>query len=52
MAFEYFHILPDDFEQQDFFLMQTIMKAKSPDDRAEDPKGLLDRFGITPNQNY
>lgn len=48
IAFTQFHILPDDFERQDFEQLQRALKAKAPEDRVQDPLKLLQSMGIQP----
>lgn len=46
IAFTEFHILPDDFDEQDFYRMQSVLKARAPEDRPQDPMELLKQWGL------
>lgn len=40
------HILPSDYEQQDFFRMNQVLLALAPEDRPQDPADLFSAWGL------
>ncbi|ANZ70376.1 hypothetical protein [Pediococcus claussenii] len=49
-AFVQMGVLPEDYENQDYFRMTQVLTARSPDDRPEDPMEMLKRLGIAPTK--
>jgi hypothetical protein len=40
------HIMPDEFDQQEYYRMQEILSAKERKDRMMSPEELLASFGL------
>lgn len=42
------HVMPEEYEQQDYFLMMEVMNAKSKEERPLSGNAFLKEMGIDP----
>ena len=43
------HVMPEEYEEQDYFLMMEVMNAKSKEDRPLSGNAFLKEMGIDPD---
>ncbi|CAH1857504.1 hypothetical protein [Convivina intestini] len=43
------HVMPEEYEQQDYYLMLEVMSAQAKEDRPQGVSGYLKTLGIDPN---
>ncbi|CAK1248895.1 MULTISPECIES: hypothetical protein [Fructobacillus] len=43
------HVMPEEYEEQDYFLMMEVMNAKSKEDRPLSRNAFLKEIGIDPD---
>ncbi|CAH1855133.1 hypothetical protein [Convivina praedatoris] len=43
------HVMPEEYEAQDYYLMLEVMSAQAKEDRPQGVTGYLQELGIDPN---